>query len=181
MPISRPRRGRRHRRTWRLLNRRNRSGLRSRCWWGDRRGRWKADRRGWDSRGRRRSCWRGWLSRCGRRRRGCRHAGRSILRRGRKILRRIGWRFRGLWRRWQELWSCRGQRRRRERRSHLFHHAHAANDPIKNAGDDPLAGELILIDVVGQNQRLQDWFRHVFVRREIGARPLSRCCRENSV
>jgi hypothetical protein len=39
-------------------------------------------------------------------------------------------------------------------------HFHTADNPVENAGDNPLAGELIFINVIRQDQRLQNWFGH---------------------
>ena len=48
----------------------------------------------------------------------------------------------------------------RGRRRHFPEHLHAANNPVEHAGDDPLAGELIFINVIRQDQRLQNGFGH---------------------
>lgn len=62
----------------------------------------------------------------------------------------------------------------------MLDHANAANDAVEDTGDDPLTGQLVLIDVVGQDQRLQNRFGHVFVRKVIGAGPASQNGRVDS-
>jgi hypothetical protein len=49
---------------------------------------------------------------------------------------------------------------RGRRRWNLSHDADAADDAIEDAGDNPLAGELIFVDVIGEDQRLQNGFGH---------------------
>jgi hypothetical protein len=51
--------------------------------------------------------------------------------------------------------------RLRDRRPHLPEHPHAANNSIKHAGNDSLAGEFVLVNVIRQDQRLQNRFRHL--------------------
>ena len=60
--------------------------------------------------------------------------------------------------RWSSGWRGRGLR-------NLADHADAAYDAIENARDNALACELVLIDVIRKDQRLQYWLGHSLLAR----------------
>jgi hypothetical protein len=67
-------------------------------------------------------------------------------------VRRILLRRRDLLLRWILLWRKLLRRRLRRRGGRdVLEHSHAADDAVEYAGDDPLAGELVLINVVRED------------------------------
>ncbi len=132
--------------TWgnrRLLHRR----MRSRAW------RHKPRvRAGWRCRGGRRKCWcRRWRL-CGP---GTIGVSRWSLQSITRLLLRLLIRLR------RRVINRRLLRYLRHWRPHLPYDPHAANNPIEHAGNDPLAGEFVLIYVIREDQRLQNRFRHL--------------------
>jgi hypothetical protein len=53
------------------------------------------------------------------------------------------------------------------RRPHLLNYSHAANNAVEDSRNNPFAGQFIFIYVIGENQRLQNWSGHMWIRTEV--------------